>query len=131
VDSLIGAVTDADTPCLGRAVHGAAAHVLDEMLRPVPIGVVGELYVSGAGVARGYLHRPDLTGTRFVPDPFSGNGSRMYRTGDLVRRVRGANGLPVLEFLGRGDDQIKIRGYRVELGEVEAALSVMPGVRDA
>ncbi|UPW03322.1 amino acid adenylation domain-containing protein [Rhodococcus pyridinivorans] len=131
VDSLIGAVTDADTPCLGRAVHGAGAHVLDAMLRPVPMGVVGELYVSGAGVARGYLGRPDLTTVRFVPNPFAADGTRMYRTGDLVRRVRGADGRPVLEFLGRGDDQVKIRGFRVELGEVEAALTAVRGVRDA
>ncbi|MEU5840864.1 amino acid adenylation domain-containing protein [Rhodococcus sp. NPDC047139] len=131
VDSLIGAVSDADTPCLGRAVHGAAAHVLDAMLRAVPMGVVGELYVSGAGVARGYLGRPDLTAVRFLPDPFGDGGSRMYRTGDLVRRVLGSDGRPVLEFLGRGDDQVKIRGFRVELGEVEAALTAIRGVRDA
>ncbi|WP_241385592.1 non-ribosomal peptide synthetase [Rhodococcus sp. CH91] len=131
VDSLIGAVSDADTPCLGRAVHGAGAHVLDALLRPVPIGVVGELYVSGEGVARGYLGRPDLTAVRFLPDPFTGDGARMYRTGDLVRRVLGRDGRPVLEFLGRGDDQVKIRGFRVELGEVEAALTAVRGVRDA
>jgi len=131
VDSLVGAVTDADTPCLGRAVHGAAARVLDPLLRPVPAGVVGELYISGAGVARGYRGRPDLSCVRFVPDPFTDAGARMYRTGDLVRWVPGADGEFVLEFLGRGDDQVKIRGYRVELGEVEAAVASVVGVRDA
>ncbi|MFZ2526336.1 MAG: amino acid adenylation domain-containing protein [Rhodococcus sp. (in: high G+C Gram-positive bacteria)] len=131
VDSLVGAVTGADTPCLGRAVHGAGAYVLDSMLRPVPAGVAGELYISGRGVARGYLGRPDLTCARFLPNPFAGDGTRMYRTGDVVRRVPGTGGDTVLEFLGRGDDQVKIRGYRVELGEVEAALTATVGVRDA
>ena len=131
VDSLVGKVTDADTPCLGRAVHGGGAHVLDAMLRPVPTGVAGELYISGDGVARGYLGRPDLTCTRFVPNPFGSSGSRLYRTGDVVKRVAGADGHTVLEFLGRGDDQVKIRGFRVELGEVEAALTAVRGVRDA
>ncbi|MEZ5151350.1 amino acid adenylation domain-containing protein [Rhodococcus zopfii] len=131
VDSLVGSVTDADTPCLGRAVHGAGAYVLDPLLRPVPLGVAGELYISGDGVARGYLGHPDLTCGRFLANPFSSNGTRMYRTGDLVRRVPGTGGDTVLEFLGRGDDQIKIRGYRVELGEVEAALTAAAGVRDA
>ncbi|MCZ1070320.1 non-ribosomal peptide synthetase [Rhodococcus sp. A5(2022)] len=131
VDSLVGQVTDADAPCLGRAVHGAAAYVLDRMLRPVPVGVAGELYVAGSGVARGYLGRPDLTGTRFLPDPFGPPGARMYRTGDVVRRVPAGDGRVTLEFLGRGDDQVKIRGFRVELGEVEAALTAVRGVRDA
>ncbi|MDO1477941.1 non-ribosomal peptide synthetase [Rhodococcus ruber] len=131
VDSLVGQVTDAETPCLGRAVHGAAAYVLDRMLRPVPVGAAGELYVAGSGVGRGYLGRPDLTGTRFLPDPFGPPGTRMYRTGDVVRRVPAGDGRVTLEFLGRGDDQVKIRGFRVELGEVEAALTAVRGVRDA
>ncbi|CAM2921834.1 non-ribosomal peptide synthetase [Prescottella defluvii] len=127
VDALVGQVTEADEPCLGRAVHGGRAYVLDRMLRPVPAGGTGELYLAGAGVARGYLGRPDLTGGRFVADPFGAVGQRMYRTGDTVRR--GATG--TLEFLGRGDDQVKIRGFRVELGEVGAALAAVDGVRDA
>ncbi len=131
VDSLVGKVTDADTPCLGSAVHGGGAYVLDAMLRPVPHGVAGELYISGDGVARGYLGRPDLTCIRFLPNPFGSSGSRMYRTGDVVKRVTGADGNTVLEFLGRRDDQVKIRGFRVELGEVEAALTEVHGVRGA
>ncbi|HWM02063.1 MAG TPA: amino acid adenylation domain-containing protein [Actinophytocola sp.] len=113
-------------PPIGHAIDGVTAHLLDEDLRPVPDGEPGELYVGGAGLARGYLGRPDLTADRFVPDPF-GTGTRLYRTGDVCRgRDDGA-----IEFLGRADDQVKIRGVRVELGEIAARLREHPGVLDA
>jgi amino acid adenylation domain-containing protein len=115
---------------IGGAIDDLDLRLLDAALRPVPVGVVGELYVGGAGLARGYLHREDLTAERFLPDPFAelaDAGARLYRTGDLAR-YRG-NG--DLEYLGRSDHQVKIRGFRIELGEIEAALAEHPMVRQA
>ncbi|MCK0438389.1 amino acid adenylation domain-containing protein [Gordonia alkaliphila] len=111
---------------IGRAVIGFTARVLDPRLHQVPDGVVGELYLSAAGLARGYLGRPDLTATSFVADPFGEPGDRMYATGDLVRVVKGD-----LEFAGRADHQVKINGQRVELGEIEAVLEEQSGVAQA
>ncbi|WP_330873052.1 amino acid adenylation domain-containing protein [Xanthomonas fragariae] len=113
---------------IGRPIGNTQVYVLDAQRKPMPIGVVGELYIGGDGVALGYLNRPEQTAERFVPNPFSTESTaRMYRTGDLVRWQ--ADG--TLEYLGRNDGQIKIRGFRIELGEIEAALRTHPAIADA
>ena len=114
-------------PCpIGRPLPGTRLYLLDERLRPVPPGAVGEVFLGGASLALGYLHRPDLTAERFLPDPFL-PGERVYRTGDLARWLPDGNAA----FVGRRDDQVKLRGFRIEPGEVRAALLELPEVRDA
>ncbi|WP_301540355.1 amino acid adenylation domain-containing protein [Streptomyces sp. NRRL S-31] len=116
-----------ERPCpIGRPLDGTRMYLLDSRMRPVPPGVVGEVYLGGACLARGYLNRPDLTGERFLPDPFR-PGERVYRTGDLARRLPDGQA----HYVGRADDQVKLRGFRIEPAEVEAALSGLPGVREA
>ncbi|MEO6191435.1 MAG: amino acid adenylation domain-containing protein, partial [Thermoanaerobaculia bacterium] len=113
---------------IGRPLLNVRVHTVTASSTLAALGVPGELWIGGAGLARGYLGRPDLTAERFIPDPFSGDsGGRLYRTGDLVRQLPDGS----LDFLGRLDNQVKVRGYRIELGEIEAALSALPGVREA
>jgi amino acid adenylation domain-containing protein len=116
---------ESDDVTIGRPIANTRMYVLDGHRQPVPRGVVGELWIGGEGVARGYLNRTDLTRERFINDPFA-EGGRMYRTGDLARHLQGGR----LECLGRIDNQVKIRGYRIELGEIESALSTHEGVRN-
>lgn len=126
VEAVVAQVNDYPAPTIGSANAGTFGYVLDSQLRVVPNGVVGELYLSGVQLARGYLGQPALTAARFVADPFR-SGQRMYRTGDLVRRLSHGG----YSYVGRADAQVKIRGYRVEIGEIEAALRGHPEVHDA
>ena len=116
------------SPPIGHPISNTQVYILDARLKPVPIGVVGELYIGGDGLARGYLNRPKLTAERFILNPLAGTpGERLYKTGDLVRYLADGN----IEYIGRSDDQVKIRGFRIELGEIEATLSQHPQVKDS
>jgi len=112
---------------IGRPIANTKIHILDPNLQPLPVGISGDLYVSGPGLARGYLNRPEVTAEKFIPDPFSAQpGARMYKTGDVARYLASGE----IEFAGRTDDQVKIRGYRVELKEIESVLGSFAGVRE-
>ena len=124
VSTLSAPIGVGETPTIGSPVDGTKAYVLDSRLSVVPPGVAGELYIAGSGIARGYHGRCALTSERFVADCFSSDGGRMYRTGDLVR----VDSAGVLEYIGRNDFQVKVRGHRIELGEIDAVLATHPDV---
>lgn len=119
---------DGKAPPIGKPIANTLVYLLDSQLHPVPIGLPGEVHIGGDGLARGYYNRPELTAEKFILNPFSGKpGARLYKTGDLARYLPTGT----IEFLGRNDDQLKIRAFRIELGEIESVLTRHPGVRAA
>lgn len=128
VDSVLSRICSTTQPVIGRPLCSTRVYLLDDQLQPVPVGTPGEIFIGGPSVGRGYRGRPDLTAERFIPDPFAtGGGDRMYQTGDRARRLQDGS----LQFIGRVDRQVKVRGFRIELDEVEAALRECPEVEDA
>jgi non-ribosomal peptide synthetase component F len=123
---------DIDNVLIGRPISNMTSYILDENMRPVPLGAVGELHIGGVGLARGYLNKPELTAEKFVINPFQseeekarGYNGKLYKTGDLARYLADGN----IEYLGRNDFQVKVRGYRIELGEIETAIGSHNGVK--
>ncbi len=127
VDSTACALHSRALPAIGQALAGTNVYLLDQIMEPAPTGAVGEIYIGGLSVGRGYLNNPEATAERFLPDPFKGAGARMYRSGDRARY----SGDGMLEFIGRADRQVKVRGFRIELGEMESVLCQHPGVRES
>ncbi len=126
--SAVSKVERAKAPMIGRAIANTRIYLLDQQLRPVPLGMAGEIYIGGDGLARGYLDRPELTAEKFLPDPFdTEGGQRLYRTGDMGRYRTEGN----IEFLGRKDEQVKLHGFRIELGEIEVVLEQHPAVQQS
>ncbi|NJO27407.1 MAG: amino acid adenylation domain-containing protein [Richelia sp. SL_2_1] len=119
-------LSNQNTVPIGQPIANIQIYILDKYLKPVPMGVTGEVYIGGVGVARGYLNRPDLSAEKFIPNPFSTEATRLYKTGDLARYLPSGD----IEYIGRIDNQVKVRGFRIELGEIEAVISQYPAVRE-
>ncbi len=116
-----------NTPTIGCPIDNTSIYILDINLNPLPVNIIGEIYIGGESITRGYLEKPDLTAERFIPDPFSNkSGKRLYRTGDLARYLDNGD----IDYIGRTDFQVKIRGFRIELGEIESTLQAQEAIRE-